>query len=68
MAREISRQYLGAGFSGERLNKLYRENVGQSEILTVLEPILTHYARARKDGERFGDFVLRTGYVEASRT
>jgi len=59
--------YLGAGFRGERLNKLYRENIGEAEILEALEPVLTRYARERAAGERFGDFVLRAGLVGATR-
>ncbi|MFB6273988.1 MAG: assimilatory sulfite reductase (NADPH) hemoprotein subunit [Salinibacter sp.] len=55
--------YLGAGFAGDRLNKLYRENIDEAEILKTLEPIIHHYAEEREDGERFGDFVIRTGYV-----
>jgi len=57
--------YLGAGFSGDRLNKLYRENIGEDEIMSELKSILAHYASDRKDGERFGDFVIRAGYVRA---
>ncbi|GIO23697.1 assimilatory sulfite reductase (NADPH) hemoprotein subunit [Oceanobacillus sp. J11TS1] len=57
--------YLGAGFSGQRLNKLYRENIGEKEILETLQPIIRHYAKERLDGEHFGDFVIRTGYVKA---
>lgn len=56
--------YLGAGFSGDRLNKLYKENINEQEILATLEPIIHRYARERSTGEHFGDFVIRTGYVK----
>ncbi|TAK63175.1 assimilatory sulfite reductase (NADPH) hemoprotein subunit [Methylobacter sp.] len=56
--------YLGAGFYGQRLNKLYRENIGEEQILAELTPILQHYAREREPGERFGDFVIKAGYVK----
>lgn len=59
--------YLGAGFSGDRLNKMYRENIGEEEILRELDPILNAYAKEREDGERFGDFTIRKGYVKATR-
>ncbi len=59
--------YLGAAFNGTRLNKLYKENVTEDEILEELTPILERYGREREDGERFGDFVIRSGYVEAVR-
>ncbi len=57
--------YLGGGFDGSRLNKLYRENIGEEEILSSLKPIFQRYATERTDGEHFGDFVIRAGYVEA---
>jgi sulfite reductase (NADPH) hemoprotein beta-component len=56
--------YLGAGFAGDRLNKLYREGITEEKILVELTPIIQRYAKEREDGERFGDFVIRTGYVE----
>lgn len=57
--------YLGAGFAGDRLNKLYKENIGEEEILNELKPMLFHYAKDRKAQEKFGDFVIRAGYIEA---
>jgi sulfite reductase (NADPH) hemoprotein beta-component len=55
--------YLGGGFHGQRLNKMYLENVGESAILEALDQTLGHYARDREPGERFGDFAIRAGYV-----
>lgn len=55
--------YLGGGFHGERLNKMYLENVGEERILEELEPMFQDYAANRHDGEPFGDFVVRQGYV-----
>nr|WP_321408748.1 NADPH-dependent assimilatory sulfite reductase hemoprotein subunit [uncultured Carboxylicivirga sp.] len=51
--------YLGAGFSGNRLNTLYREMVDENEILSLLEPLFKQYSEERLSGERFGDFVVR---------
>jgi sulfite reductase (NADPH) hemoprotein beta-component len=59
--------YLGGGFHGQRLNKMYLENVGESAILAALDETLGHYARDRDPGERFGDFAIRAGYVAAVR-
>lgn len=59
--------YLGAGFAGHRLNKLYRESLTEEEIIAVLTPIFEHYARERQQGEHFGDFVIRMGYVDEVR-
>lgn len=58
--------YLGAGFDGERLNKLYRSSVTHQEIIEALKPILIDYAKEREEGERFGDFTIRKGYVKAT--
>ncbi|MGG6829104.1 UNVERIFIED_CONTAM: assimilatory sulfite reductase (NADPH) hemoprotein subunit [Staphylococcus haemolyticus] len=55
--------YLGGGFKGERLNKLYKENIGEREILESLRPILMDYGKERLEGEHFGDFVIRSGVV-----
>lgn len=57
--------YLGGGFAGDRLTKLYKENIGEAEILDSLTPIIQKYAKERQDGEHFGDFVIRAGYVAA---
>ncbi|MEQ1638711.1 MAG: assimilatory sulfite reductase (NADPH) hemoprotein subunit [Methylococcales bacterium] len=57
--------YLGANFTGQRLNKLYRENINEAQILAELTPIIQRYAKERQADERFGDFVIRTGYVNA---
>ncbi|MFK7692369.1 assimilatory sulfite reductase (NADPH) hemoprotein subunit [Paenibacillus sp. HJGM_3] len=60
--------YLGGGFAGQRLNKLYRENIGEADILNELRPILNRYAKERNDGEHFGDFCIRAGYVKEVRS
>jgi len=58
--------YLGAGFDGRRLNKLYRSSATHEEIVAALKPIFLRYAKEREAGERFGDFVIRAGYVRAT--
>ncbi|MGD0837186.1 MAG: assimilatory sulfite reductase (NADPH) hemoprotein subunit [Polyangia bacterium] len=58
--------YLGGGFAGDRLSKLYRENLDEDEIVACLEPIIRRYAQERTPGEHFGNFVIRTGYVKAT--
>ncbi len=55
--------YLGGDFEGFRLNKLYKENIGEKEIFTELRTLLKHYKNDKKDQEHFGDFVVRQGYV-----
>ena len=58
--------YLGAAFDGSRLSKMYRENIGEEEILRELGSILPRYAKERNEGEHFGDFVIRAGIIEAT--
>jgi len=58
--------YLGAAFDGSRLSKLYAEDLQHDEIIARLDPLFGAYARERIEGERFGDFVIRAGYVAAT--
>ena len=58
--------YLGAAFDGSRLNKLYAQDVDKARIVALLDPLLSAYATDRRNGERFGDFVVRTGVVKAT--
>jgi sulfite reductase (NADPH) hemoprotein beta-component len=60
--------YLGAAFNGSRLNILYKANLPVAEIVPVLGPIIRRYALERTPGERFGDFVIRAGYVTPTYT
>src|SRR5262249_35015949 len=55
--------YLGASPRGDRLNALYRENVGETQILEALRPALQRYAAERGAEESFGDFAVRAGIV-----
>jgi sulfite reductase (NADPH) hemoprotein beta-component len=55
--------YLGGGFAGQRLSKLYRADVPDHEIKQTLAPVFAEYARERKEGERFGDYCIRAGIV-----
>jgi len=50
---------LGADFSGQRLNRIYRENVDEVAILTALDRLFAYYAAERLHEEGFGDFLLR---------
>ena len=59
--------YLGAAFDGTRLSKLYAQDVGKDRIVELLEPIFLKFAKERKAGEHFGDFVIRAGFVKATK-
>lgn len=56
--------YLGAAFDGTRLNKLYRADIDHAGIVAALTPLIESYAKKRRDGERFGDFVIRQGHIK----
>ncbi|MEM9688524.1 MAG: NADPH-dependent assimilatory sulfite reductase hemoprotein subunit [Pseudomonadota bacterium] len=55
--------YLGAGFAGDRLGCLYRENINETDILAALAPLFKAYATDREPGEHFGSFCIRTGVI-----
>jgi sulfite reductase (NADPH) hemoprotein beta-component len=55
--------YLGAAFEGTRMSKLYAEDLDHEAILSTLAPIFAGYARERQNGERFGDYLIRAGFV-----
>jgi sulfite reductase (NADPH) hemoprotein beta-component len=58
--------YLGGGFAGQRLSKLYRESVAGEGLVPLLTPLIAAYARERNEGERFGDYCIRAGFVAAT--
>jgi len=58
--------YLGASFIGDRLSKMYLENIDEERILAELTTLLNRYATEREEGEHFGDFVVRIGVVTAT--
>ncbi|MCH2175844.1 MAG: NADPH-dependent assimilatory sulfite reductase hemoprotein subunit [Lentisphaeria bacterium] len=59
--------YLGAAHNGERLNKMYRENIDENQILAELVPLLEEFAETRNENEHFGDFVIRRGFIKATK-
>ncbi|KAL2070549.1 hypothetical protein VTL71DRAFT_13575 [Oculimacula yallundae] len=56
--------YLGGGYHGQRLNKLYRSSIKEEEILEIMKPLLKRYSLERKKGEHFGDFCIRIGMIK----
>lgn len=59
--------YLGGGYHGQRLNKLYKSSIGEEEILAIMKPLFTRYAKERQEGEHFGDFVIRIGVIKPTK-
>ena len=57
--------YLGGDGIGSRVNKLYRENIDEDSILNELDQLFGQYAEGREQGETFGNFVVRAGFIKA---
>jgi sulfite reductase (NADPH) hemoprotein beta-component len=56
--------YLGGAHEGIRLNKLHRRDIDGDGIVAALSPLFEGFAKTRKRGERFGDYVIRAGVVK----
>ena len=57
--------YLGGDGTGTRINKLYKENIDEATILTILTELFQQYSSERETHERFGNFVVRKNIVNA---
>lgn len=55
--------YLGADALGKRLNKLYKENLDEPEILNTLNALLKDFSANKNFNESFGDYVIRQKIV-----
>jgi sulfite reductase (NADPH) hemoprotein beta-component len=51
--------YLGASYTGTRLNRLVSPSITIDDAVELLTPIIKRYALERDEGERFGDFCDR---------
>src|SRR5262249_14505433 len=58
--------YLGGNESSTRLNRLFRDNVKEADIVTELRPVLSRFARERIGAERLGDLCERVLWKEAA--
>ncbi len=59
--------YLGGGYHGQRLNKLYRASIMEEEILEIMKDLLKRYSKERNEGEKFGDWTIRAGIIKETR-
>ena len=55
---------LGADAVGSRLNVIYRDNIDEASIATLLDGLFARYAVERNAGERFGDFLWRVNELK----
>ncbi|MFM2325959.1 MAG: assimilatory sulfite reductase hemoprotein subunit [Bacteroidota bacterium] len=55
--------HLGGDNEGQRLNKIYKENLEEAAILTELDSLFATFKKERNSKEKFGDFTLRKQLV-----
>ncbi|HMH23720.1 MAG TPA: NADPH-dependent assimilatory sulfite reductase hemoprotein subunit [Puia sp.] len=51
--------HLAGDHQGERLNRIYKENLDEAAILKELDLLFWLFKKERATGEKFGDFALR---------
>ncbi len=56
--------YLGGDKVNTRLNRLYKDNVRDSEIAGDIRSLLKAFVEGRKEGEGFGDWCVRSIFKE----
>jgi sulfite reductase (NADPH) hemoprotein beta-component len=55
--------HIGADNQGYRLNKIYKESIEEAQIIQEVDSLFALYASERKQGESFGDYVVRKELV-----
>jgi sulfite reductase (NADPH) hemoprotein beta-component len=55
--------HLGGDRLGLRLNKKYKENIEEKEILETLDGLFEKFAKEKSENESFGDYVIRKKIV-----
>ncbi|QMV15665.1 assimilatory sulfite reductase (NADPH) hemoprotein subunit [Vibrio spartinae] len=56
--------HLGGNRAGTRVPKMYQENITEQQILAEIDQLVERWATERREGEYFGDFVIRSGIIE----
>ena len=51
--------HLGGDHTGKRLNKIYKESLDETAILTELEDLLGSFKMEKEVNEKFGDYTVR---------
>jgi sulfite reductase (NADPH) hemoprotein beta-component len=55
--------HLGGDNQGERLNKIYKDNLDETAILNELDGLFASFKKDRHTKETFGDFAIRKALV-----
>ena len=59
--------HIGGNRAGNRIPRLYRENIQEADILATLDELISRWSAERQPGEGFGDFTVRTGIIAPVR-
>ena len=54
---------LGGDYEGYRLNKTYKENLDEDQLLQALDEVFLEFKSERNYGEKFGDFSQRKFFL-----
>lgn len=57
--------WLGGNEGSTRVNRLWKDNVKDPDIVGELKPVLARFAKDRRPGERFGDWSARVLWAES---
>jgi sulfite reductase (NADPH) hemoprotein beta-component len=55
--------HLGGDNQGQRLNKVYKENLEETAILSELDQLFAAFKKERHNNEKLGDFAIRKEWV-----
>ncbi|AIN47129.1 assimilatory sulfite reductase (NADPH) hemoprotein subunit [Candidatus Palibaumannia cicadellinicola] len=55
--------YLGGDSIGTRIPRMYRENITEEEILSIIDETTGRWACERQPQESYGDYVVRAGII-----
>lgn len=55
--------HLGGNREGTRIPKMYKENILDTEIMSILDELIGRWSKEREAGEAFGDFVIRANII-----
>ena len=50
----------------ERAHLPWQRRIDNAKILKLIDPLIAQYANERNEGERYGDFMIRAGFVTAT--
>lgn len=56
--------HLGGDREGTRIPRMYRENITDTEIMSILDDLIGQWSSNQQENESFGDYVVRAGIVK----